>query len=126
MCQKKRLIAVIDDDEPFRTALVELLASTAFDALGFASAEEFISSKHADEYDCIVTDIHLPGMSGIDLLRSLRSKRWSVPVILITAYMNPGLEANLESIDPICLLIKPFSPDALIACIEKAFMDYQS
>jgi FixJ family two-component response regulator len=126
MCRKKRLIAVIDDDEPFRAALVELLGSTAFDAHGFASAEEFISSKDADAYDCIVTDIHLSGMSGIDLLRSLRSKPWSVPVILITAYMNPGLEANLESIDPICLLIKPFSPDALTACIEKAFKDYQS
>ncbi|TXG96681.1 MAG: response regulator [Nevskiaceae bacterium] len=126
MCRKKRLIAVIDDDEPFRVALVELIGSTAFDALGFASAEEFISSKHADAYDCIVTDIHLPGMSGIDLLRSLRSKQWSVPVILITAYMTPWLEANLESIDPICLLMKPFSPDALTACIEKAFKDCQS
>jgi FixJ family two-component response regulator len=123
---KKRLIAVIDDDEPFRVALVELLGSTAFDALGFASAEEFISSKHTDAYDCIVTDIHLPGMSGIDLLRSLRSKQWSGPVILITAHMNPGLEANLESIDPICLLMKPFSPDVLTACIEKALMDCQS
>ena len=123
---KKRLIAVIDDDEPFRAALVELLGSTAFDAFGFASAEEFISSEGADAYGCIVTDIRLPGMSGIDLVRSLRSKQWSVPVVLVTAYMNPGLEADLESIDPVCLLMKPFSPDALTACIEKLFMDCQS
>jgi FixJ family two-component response regulator len=119
---KECLIAVVDDDESFRVALVELLGSMAFAARGFASAEEFISSGNADVYDCIITDIHMPGMSGIEFLRSLRSRKLHVPVILITARIDPGLEAKLESIGPICFLTKPFSPDALTACLERALV----
>jgi FixJ family two-component response regulator len=119
---KERLIAVIDDDEFFRVALVELLGSMALAARGFASPEEFISSDNADVYDCIITDIHMPGMSGIEFLRSLRSRKLYVPVILISARIDPALEARLESTGPICFLTKPFSSDALTACLERALV----
>ena len=115
---KERLVAVIDDDGPFRAALVELLSSVG--ARGFASAEEFLASDDADLYDCIITDIHMPGISGIELLQILDSRELHTPVILITAQIDSGLEATLHSTSVTCLLAKPFGPDALIACLEKA------
>src|SRR5271169_1422809 len=63
---KELLVAVIDDDEPFRTALVESLASLGYRAGGFASAEEFLAADARSSYDCVITDIHMPGMSGLD------------------------------------------------------------
>ena len=117
---KERLIAVIDDDGPFRVALVELLSSIAFGARGFASAEEFLASDDADSYDCIISDIHMPGMSGIELLQILESRELHIPVILVTAQIDLGLKSKLQSTSVTCLLEKPFGPDALIACLEKA------
>ena len=117
---KERLIAVIDDDGPFRVALVELLSSIAFGARGFASAEEFLASDDVDLYDCIVADIHMPGMSGIELLQILESRELHIPVILVTAQIDLGLKSKLQSTSVTCLLEKPFGPDALIACLEKA------
>ena len=117
---KERLIAVIDDDGPFRAALVELISSTTSGARGYASAEEFLASHDAHLYDCIIADIHMPGMSGIELLQILDSRELHTPVILITAHIDSGLEATLQSTNVICLLGKPFGPDALIACLEKA------
>ena len=112
------LIAVIDDDEPFRTALVESLCSLGFRARGFASAEEFLASSEENSCDCVITDIHMPGMSGLDLQRQLRARDWQVPVIMITG--EPGLEARVEASGAICLLKKPFGADALVGCLEKA------
>src|ERR1700716_4570726 len=65
------LIAVIDDDEPFRTALVESLCSLGYRARGFASGEEFFGATGESSCDCVITDIHMPGMSGLDLQRLL-------------------------------------------------------
>jgi FixJ family two-component response regulator len=116
---RERFIAVIDDDEPFRTAVVELLGGMAFGARGFASADEFVATDSADSYDCIITDIQMPGMSGIELLRFLRSRDLHTPVILVTAHLNrPKLD--LESFGETCLLTKPFDSDILAACLQKA------
>jgi len=117
------LIAVIDDDEQFRVAVVELLSSTRFAARGFASAEEFVATDDVDRYDCIITDINMPGMKGIELLRSLRSRNLDTPVILVTAQIDPTLEASLQSLGAIRSLTKPFGPDALTACLEKILND---
>ena len=114
------LIAVIDDDEPFRTALVESLCSLGYRARGFASAEEFLASSEENSCDCVITDIHMPGMSGLDLQRQLRARDWQVPVIMITARGEPGLEARVAASGAICLLKKPFGADALVGCLEKA------
>src|ERR1700716_4603602 len=68
---REPLIAVIDDDEPFRTALVESLCSLGYRARGFASGEEFFAASGESSCDCVITDIHMPGMSGLDLQRLL-------------------------------------------------------
>ena len=117
---REPLIAVIDDDEPFRTALVESLCSLGYRARGFASGEELLAASGESSCDCVITDIHMPGMSGLDLQRLLMARDLRVPVIMITARAEPGLEARAAASGAVCLLKKPFGADALIGCLEKA------
>jgi FixJ family two-component response regulator len=116
---KERLIAVIDDDEAFRLALVDALSSLGYGARGFASAEEFIAGDGTKAYDGVITDVHLPGMSGFHLAQLLAYQS-RTPVIMITAHAEPGLEARAASIGAVCLLLKPFEVDALTHCLERA------
>jgi FixJ family two-component response regulator len=117
---KETVIAVIDDDNSFRESLVELLCSYSYGVRDFASADAFVATEKIDSYDCVITDIHMPGMSGIDLKRHLTSRDLRVPVIMITAHAEPGLENSAVSSGAICFLRKPFEADALIGCVEKA------
>jgi len=117
---REPLIAVIDDDEPFRTALVESLCSFGFSVRGFGSAEDFISGGQQVSCDCIVTDIHMPGMSGLDLKQLLVASGCPTPVIMITARAEPWLEDRAASIGAVGVLRKPFKSDTLISCLEKA------
>jgi FixJ family two-component response regulator len=117
---RELLVAVIDDDDPFRTALAEMLGSFGHRVTDFASAEEFIAAHGEGAYDCIITDIHMPGMSGIDLKRLLTARDSKVPVIMITARAEPELEARAAASGAVCLLRKPFETDALIDCLERA------
>jgi FixJ family two-component response regulator len=117
---KEHLVAVIDDDEPFRMALVESLDSLGYSARGFASAEDFVANGWKSWCDCVITDIHMPGMSGFDLKRLLTLQDSNVPVIMITARADPGLEARAAAAGVICLLRKPFESTALIDCLDRA------
>jgi len=114
------LIAVVDDDESFRTALVESLHSLGYNVRGFASAEEFISPEVAVSYDCVISDIHMPGMSGLELARLLKGRTRELPVVLVTARSDFAIDAHAKSIGALRLLRKPFKIDALIDCLEKA------
>jgi FixJ family two-component response regulator len=113
-------VAVIDDDGQFRVALLESLRSLGYDARGFASAEEFVVAKGEDSCDCVITDIHMPGMSGFDLKRLLAERHCKVPVIMITAHQEPGLEARAIASGAFCMLRKPFESSALVGCLDRA------
>ena len=117
---RELLIAVIDDDESFRMALVESLGSLGYGARGFASAEEFIAWEADASCNCVITDIHMPGMSGLDLARLLTGRRRRVPVVMVTARSDLGIDAHAAANGAICLLRKPFKTEALIDCLEKA------
>jgi FixJ family two-component response regulator len=117
---KEFSVAVIDDDDPFREALADSLHSLGYVAHGYASADEFLATKTEAPYDCIVTDIHMPGTDGLDLKRRLAQRGSRVPVIMITARAEPELEAKVAASGAICLLRKPFESNALIGCLEKA------
>lgn len=114
------VVSVVDDDEPFRVALIDSLASVGYRARGFASAEEFVAEDGGSLCDCVITDIHMPGMSGFDLKRLLSARNSKVPVIMITARAEPGLEAKAAAAGAVCLLRKPFDPSALIGCLDRA------
>ena len=117
---RELLVAVIDDDEPFRIALVESLYSLGYAARGFASAEEFVADNGERSSDCVITDIHMPGMSGFDLKQLLTSHDSKLPLIMITARAEPWLEAKAIASGAICLLRKPFESTTLIGYLEKA------
>lgn len=117
---KEPLIAVIDDDELFRMALIDLLDLSGYRARGFASAEEFLTGDGEASCDCIVTDIHMPSMSGFDLKQFLVARGSKMPVIMITAHSEPDLEGSAAFSGAVCLLRKPFEADALIHCLDKA------
>ena len=114
------VIAVIDDDESFRVALAELLFSLGYGVRNFASAEDFLAANSIDSYGCIISDIHMPGMNGIGLQRLLVARDCRVPVIMITARMEPGLESRVVANGALCLLGKPFEADDLIGCLKKS------
>jgi FixJ family two-component response regulator len=117
---RELLVSVIDDDDPFRTALVESLCSMGYGVRGFASAEEFVAANGESSCDCLITDIHMPGMSGLDLIRLLMARDSKVPVIMITARAEPGLEARALASGAMFLLRKPFEAEALVGCLDKA------
>jgi len=113
-------IAVIDDDQSFRMALVESLSSLGYGADGYASVEDYIGSTGGKSFDCVVTDIHMPGMSGLDLMKRLAAGGSTTPVVLITARSDTNLEAKAAAAGAACLLRKPFEINELIECIEGA------
>ena len=113
-------IAVIDDDESFRVALVESLSSLGYGADGYASAEDYIRAIGGKSFDCVVTDIHMPGMNGLDLMKRLATQGSTIPVVLITARSDTNLEVKAAAAGAACLLRKPFEINNLIECIEGA------
>ena len=116
-------IAVIDDDESFRVALVESLSSLGYGASGYASAENYVRAIGDRSFNCIVSDIHMPGMSGLDLMKRLTAQGSTIPVVLITARSDANLEAKAAAAGAACLLRKPFEIDELIECVEGAVKD---
>jgi len=116
-------IAVIDDDESFRVALVESLSSLGYGSRGYASAEDYVGVIGSNSVNCVVSDIHMPGMSGLDLMKRLATGGSTTPVVLITARSDKNLEAKAAAAGAACLLRKPFEIDDLITCIEGAVRD---
>ncbi len=115
-------VSIIDDDESLRGALVSLVRSFGYGASGFDSAEQFLAAGGAAGFDCIVTDIHMPGLSGIELKQRLAAAQDTTPVIMITARSEPALRERVRDSGAMCLLTKPFEASELIACIEQALV----
>lgn len=114
------LIAVLDDDESMRNALVALVRSAGYHADGFGSAEEFLASGAVHSFACAITDIQMPGMSGIDLKQHLTASQCTMPVIMITARHEQGLEDKAMAAGAVCFLRKPFQADILLRCLDDA------
>src|SRR5215468_9795990 len=117
------MISIVDDDLAVREMLVSLTRSLGYDALGFASAEEFLASADFGRFACAITDIHMPGMNGFELQKQLHQRNESFPVIMITARTEPDLERKAISSGAIGFLRKPFDVEMLVGCIEKALGD---
>lgn len=113
-------IAIIDDDESMRKALMALVRSAGFQGHDFSSAVAFLASGTVQSVACIVTDIQMPGMTGIELKERLTASQLPVPVIMITARHDSSLEEAAKASGAACFLRKPFEADTLIRCIEDA------
>ena len=113
-------IAIVDDDPDVRGSLDSLLRSAMMTPHCFASAEEFLASGIEDELACIVTDLHMPGMTGLELQAEIARRGWSVPLILVTAYPTDVVREQAEKGGAIAFLTKPVDPDGLLEAIETA------
>ena len=114
------VISVIDDDASVRAATNNLLSSHGYLVDTFASAEDFLQSAHPDGSSCVVADVQMSGMSGLDLLTHVRTRGNDVPFIFITAFPDENVRARALKVGAICFLAKPFAGPVLINCIEIA------
>jgi FixJ family two-component response regulator len=114
------LISIIDDDASVRLAVLSLLRSFGLKGLAFDSAEAFLASGELEKTKLVITDIHMPGMSGIDLKRNLDARGSTVPVIMITAKTEVAVMERARACNPTCLLKKPFDSEEFITCVERA------
>jgi FixJ family two-component response regulator len=116
------LIAIIDDDESMRVGLATLVRAAGYATQSFASAEEFLGLGHASlrSFACVITDIQMPGLSGIELKQCLSAELSSLPVIMITARNEAGLEERALFAGAACFLRKPFEAAVLLRCLERA------
>jgi FixJ family two-component response regulator len=120
MQRKTQLIAVVDDDESVRTAVHGMLKSVGLKARSFASAEEFLRSGHQSETACLITDIRMPGMSGLELQATLAEEDCRVPVIFITAYGDARTRTQAMRAGAVQFLEKPFDDDVLLESVRAA------
>jgi FixJ family two-component response regulator len=115
------IIAVVDDDESVRESLAGLAESVGYEAAVFASAEEFLQAAgHRDSLACLILDVRLPGMSGVELYKQLTQSLQSIPTIIITAHADPELNTWATKTGVIALLYKPFQPEVLLQAVRKA------
>lgn len=120
MQNKQPIVAIVDDDEAVREATKALLRSIGLAAEAFSSGEEFLGSPHLGRTACLITDINMPGMNGLDLYRHVSTLPRSIPTILITAYPNESVRARALGEGAIGYLVKPFREDDLLDCIRSA------
>ena len=114
------VISVIDDDASIRVATNNLLRSRGYIVNTFASAEEFLRSTQLDDSSCVIADVQMPAMSGLDLLTHVRSLGYKTPFIFITAFPDESVRARAMEAGAICFLAKPFAVPNLIRCLEIA------
>ena len=113
-------VHVIDDDEALRDSLTFLLRTARLDVQSYPSATAFLEALPEANLSCVITDVRMPGMSGIDLLRRLRERKISVPVIVITGHGDIPLAVEAMRIGAIDFLEKPFDDEVLIASVKAA------
>jgi FixJ family two-component response regulator len=114
------VISIIDDDASVRIATNRLIRSLGYAAFTFASAEEFLRSPQLAETSCVITDVQMPGMSGIELQSLLIARGYEAPVIFITGFPEESIRAKALAAGAVSLLGKPFEETALIESIDTA------
>ncbi len=114
------LISIVDDDESIREATKGLVRSLGYQAETFSSAEEFLKSACIDSTSCLIADVQMPGLSGIDLQRSLIARGSRMPTIFITAFPEESTRARAMKAGAAGFLAKPFSEESLVKCLDNA------
>lgn len=118
--QGSKLVAIVEDDESLRNALQDLLESYGLSALGFDLAEEFLKSYARHNAACLIADVRLPGMSGLELQAQLNADRSRIPVIFITAHGNAEVRTRAMRDGAMAFFDKPFDDAALLSAVDGA------
>ena len=114
------VISIVDDDASVRAATNNLLRSHGYTVHTFASAEEFLRSAQLNDTSCVIADVQMPVMSGLDLLLLLRTQGYRAPFIFITAFPDESVRARALKAGAICFLGKPFAGPTLMQCLGTA------
>jgi FixJ family two-component response regulator len=114
------VISIIDDDASVREATRRLLRSLGYITHAFASADEFLRSSHVSDTSCLITDVKMPGMSGVELQRHLQNQGCPVPLIFITSFEEESIRTKALNAGAVCFLTKPFEIRTLIKHLEEA------
>ena len=117
---KALLTAVIDDDWFFRDSMRSLMKSLGYSVEAFSSAADFLASPHLIETACLITDVHMPVMTGVELYRHLIDTGYAIPTILVTAYPNDADRARALNDGVVCYLRKPVDEEHLMRCLRNA------
>ena len=116
----KVLVAIIEDDGSVREATDHLLRLLGYATAPFASAEDFLNSGRVHDPACLITDVHLPGMSGVELQSRLILDGHRIPIIFVTAFPDEAIRARVLRDGAVCYLSKPLQEKSLIACLDRA------
>ena|ERR1700746_555447 len=122
--QSPRLIAIVDDDQSVQSALQDLIESEGLSTLCFGSAEEFLDSGAQNEAGCLIADVRMPGMSGIELQGKLKADRCRIPIIFITAHGDAKMRIQAMRDGAVEFLTKPFDNAVLLETVHAAVEDY--
>jgi FixJ family two-component response regulator len=114
------VIAIVDDDHALRNSLDDLIRSIGFRTLGFPSAEVFLSSNQAREAACLILDVRMPGMSGLDLQHRIVATNWQIPIIFVTSHADDVARTRALDAGAVAFLYKPFHEDELLNAIDAA------
>jgi FixJ family two-component response regulator len=115
-----KLVAIVDDDDSMRSALQGLLESAELPAQSFASAEEFLNSGQQHQISCLIADIRMPGMSGLELQAQLNTQRCRIPIIFITAHGDEKMRMQALRAGAVEFMAKPFNDEALLESVRAA------
>ena len=115
-----QIISIIDDDAWARQGINDLVVSMGYQTATFASAEEFLQSGYIETTKCVVTDVQMPGLNGLDLQDWLREQGYRISVILVTAYPDDKYRARALAAGAVGFLTKPFDDESLIQCLTLA------
>jgi FixJ family two-component response regulator len=121
--EKSKLIAIVDDDDLMRNALQGLLKSVGLPAKAFSSAEEFLQSGQQHQTACLIADIRMPGMSGLDLQAKLNAERCRIPTIFITAHGDAKMRMQAMRAGAVEFLAKPFDDEVLLQNVRAAMQN---
>jgi FixJ family two-component response regulator len=113
-------VAIVDDEEPVRKALKRLLRASGLEAEGYASGKDFLDASAQREPDCVVLDLHMPAMSGLQVLRSLQAARRNIPTVIITAHDAPETRDQCIAAGAAAYLRKPLDEHILLGTISAA------
>jgi len=114
------LVSVVEDDQFFRESMRRLMRSLGYGVATFPSAAEFLASPHLAETSCLIADVHLPAMTGLDLYEHLIQAGYAMPTILVTAYPDDADHARAMNCGVVCYLRKPFDEQILRRCLRAA------
>jgi len=114
------LISIVDDDDAVRNSLDDLIRSIGFRTQGFPSAEAFLSSNQARNTACLILDVRMPGMNGLDLQRQIVAANWRIPIIFITSHADDDARARALEAGAVDFLYKPFREEDLLNAIDAA------